>query len=306
MISALITGTGVFSTRLANGGVDLPIVQSSLNYVLLCGFLLRALPRARRRGSLAVPWWRYALWALCDVEGNYLVVSAYQLTSITSVSLLDCFAIPCAMVFSRLLLGSRHALVHVVACLVCLAGLALTVLSDAVGRGGAGAAPRGPAWLGDAMVITGATLYGLSNVLQEGLLKGGTSRPEALGMLGLFGTAVCAVQAAALEGDALLQTTWHAGRVLDLVGFQLCLFGMYVLTSIFLGMADATVFNMSLLTSDFYSVAFAWLVQGQRPTWLYAAAFATTMSGLVLYYSKPVGLADASPRSPANSDRGGG
>mmetsp|Transcript_15455 Transcript_15455/g.24713 ORF Transcript_15455/g.24713 Transcript_15455/m.24713 type:complete len:88 (+) Transcript_15455:133-396(+) len=36
----------------------------------------------------------HTLTALADVEGNFLLVLAYQYTTITSVQLLDCFTIP--------------------------------------------------------------------------------------------------------------------------------------------------------------------------------------------------------------------
>lgn len=53
------------------------------------------------------PWWRYALLALVDVEANYLVVTAYQYTTITSVMLLDCFTIPSSMVLSHFFLQAK-------------------------------------------------------------------------------------------------------------------------------------------------------------------------------------------------------
>jgi hypothetical protein len=47
---------------------------------------------------LRTKWWFYLLLAIADVEANFLVVKAYQYTTITSVMLLDCFSIPCVMV----------------------------------------------------------------------------------------------------------------------------------------------------------------------------------------------------------------
>lgn len=44
-----------------------------------------------------------------DVEANFLLVKAYQFTSITSVTLLDCFTVPAVIVLSRAFLGSRRA-----------------------------------------------------------------------------------------------------------------------------------------------------------------------------------------------------
>lgn len=83
--------------------IRLPTTQSTLNYVLLTGYIAhRWYQQGRLR--LAVRWWVYALLAIADVEANYLVVKAYQYTSITSIMLIDCFTIPCVMVLSKAVL----------------------------------------------------------------------------------------------------------------------------------------------------------------------------------------------------------
>ena len=40
-----------------------------------------------------------------DVEANFLIVKAYEYTTITSVTLLDCFTVPCVVVLSAAALG---------------------------------------------------------------------------------------------------------------------------------------------------------------------------------------------------------
>lgn len=101
VLSLLIVGTSICSSILSDRGVSIPTTQSALNYLLLCLYLFF------RKGKLQRPWWAYLGIALVDVEANYLVVRAYRDTSITSVTLLDCFAIPCAMALSYMALGSR-------------------------------------------------------------------------------------------------------------------------------------------------------------------------------------------------------
>ncbi|CAE8606459.1 unnamed protein product, partial [Polarella glacialis] len=271
-ISVLITGTGVFSSLLAADGISLPVFQCSLNYVLLAGHLFWV-ARSCRQDGLTFPWWRYGLWALTDVQANYLVVMAYRYTSVASVMLLDCFTIPCVMVFSHLAIRACYTKGHVLSCLVCIFGLMLTVVSDSLfksSESGGLEPPLSKPWLGDLLVLAGAVLYAFSNVQQELILKAGTSRFEALGMLGLWGSAISCIQAGLLEGQEVAQITWSLQSVLCLLGFQLCLFGMYVLTSVFLVSADAALFNLSLLTSDVYSVLFSYIVQHQRFGWTYA------------------------------------
>ncbi len=89
VLALLLTGTGVFSELLAGAGADIPCFQSLCNYLLLTLFWFRT---GLRRPEVAI--WKYFVVALCDVEGNYLLVMAYQYTTITSVQLLDCFTIP--------------------------------------------------------------------------------------------------------------------------------------------------------------------------------------------------------------------
>jgi solute carrier family 35, member F1/2 len=86
-LSLLITGTGVFSQLLAIRNVNIPTAQSFCNYLLLCLFWI---PWCRSEQRIAgiqgrsylspkcyfslVAWWKYFFIALCDVEGNFLIV----------------------------------------------------------------------------------------------------------------------------------------------------------------------------------------------------------------------------------------
>mmetsp|Transcript_11911 Transcript_11911/g.32646 ORF Transcript_11911/g.32646 Transcript_11911/m.32646 type:complete len:238 (+) Transcript_11911:1-714(+) len=183
---------------------------------------------------------------------------------------------------------------HIVACFICILGLVLTVLSDTM-QSDAQPAPQGPAWLGDLMVLLSAALYSVSNVQQERLMKlsGSEGRSESLGMLGLWGSLISGVQAMLSERVALGRCVWTPWTALLLVGYQLCLYAMYVLTSRFLLASDATLFNLSMLTSDVYSVLFAWKVEGQHLSRTYAAAFAATMSGVVIYNAQPATVVES-------------
>ncbi|CAJ1361566.1 unnamed protein product [Effrenium voratum] len=285
VISIFNTFTGVFSSTLADSGINLPTTQSSLNYLMLAPFICGELSRIRAEG-LRLPWWRYAIWALADVEANYMVVLAYRYTSVASVMLLDGFTVPGAMLISRLLLGACYRKGHVAACVVCLCGLSLTVFSDSLSKGKAASAASN-AWVGDVFVLCGASLYSLSNVQEELLLKRHCSRSEALGMLGIFGSLISCVQAFVLESRQLISISWSWADLGYLLGFQLSLFGIYVLTSIFLQISDAAVFNMSLLTCDVYSILFSWQVQHKQISWIYGVAFLLTLSGLLWYHRQP-------------------
>ncbi|CAM9935700.1 unnamed protein product, partial [Choristocarpus tenellus] len=86
----MISVVGISSASLSDRGVSLPTTVNALNYLLLtCVYYL---PRIGQKVTL--PCWKYALFALVDVEANTMIVLAFRYTSITSVSLLDAFSIP--------------------------------------------------------------------------------------------------------------------------------------------------------------------------------------------------------------------
>jgi solute carrier family 35, member F1/2 len=211
-ISLLIAGTGISSSYLVEWGAEIPATQSALNYVLLC-CVYTALSASRRHLALCelrLAWWKYAVLAVLDVEANFLIVTAYQYTSITSVMLIDCWTIPCVMLLSWWKLGARFKWQHIFGVALCLAGLAILVASDFVGAGGAhqrllsdeglaesdvGGIPR--AVLGDLLCFLGATLYAVSNVAQEVVVKS-LDRIEYLAQLGFWGALVSSVQVSVL------------------------------------------------------------------------------------------------------------
>jgi hypothetical protein len=124
-----------------------------------CACLVRFASRLR------VAWWKYALLALVDVEANYLVVRAYQYTTIESVALLDCFAIPCVMALSAAVFAVKYRSAHIVGVATCLGGLALLVVSDIVTERNAGAnAGASSKVTGDVLTLCGAALYAVSNL----------------------------------------------------------------------------------------------------------------------------------------------
>ncbi|GAQ84254.1 hypothetical protein KFL_001820070 [Klebsormidium nitens] len=276
-LSLLVTATGLTSAVLAQKGVNIPTTQGWLNYLLLTivygGLMLK------RKKRPQVPWYVYALLALIDVEANFLVVRAYQYTSITSVMLLDCFTIPCVLLLTRLVLKTRYAARHFAGVALCLSGLVLLVLSDvhSADRGGGKAV-----LVGDLLVLAAATLYAGSNVGDEALVKQ-VDRTELLAMVGAYGLAWNTLQLLLLERRELALVRWSWGTALPFGGFSVALFAFYSLVPFMLQMSGSALFNLSLLTSDMWAVAVRALVFRQPVDWLYFVAFFAVSIGLVLY-----------------------
>jgi solute carrier family 35 protein F1/2 len=187
---------------------------------------------------------------IVDVEANYFVVKAYQYTSLTSAMLLDSWAIPCCMLLSYFLLKRRYRWLQYFGVFLCLAGAALLFKSDLEADHDY---PAQDALRGDLFCILGATLYGVSNVLEE-KLAATYDITEIIGMLGLVGALVSGIQLSVLERDELATMSWSGPVIGYLIMFDICLFCLYSCAPILFRLSSATFFNMSLLTSDFYSL----------------------------------------------------
>ena len=200
-VTALLTATSaISSTALAQREANLPAWQSFFVYVLLAAFYVPMYARYRaleseRQSAVAseasaglepppptctgtsanaqrgVPasrsLRRYAALAVIDTQANYLIVKAFGYTSLTSVTLLDCAAIPFSMVLSKLWLGDSYTRRHMLGGALSVVGIAILVLADADGRKGGSEDEGSNPFLGDVLVLLAALLYASSNVLQE-------------------------------------------------------------------------------------------------------------------------------------------
>ncbi|XP_056140211.1 solute carrier family 35 member F2 [Lampris incognitus] len=287
-LSLLICGTAVSCLYLANTGVETPMLQSFLNYVLL--LLIYTSSLSFRKGDenilqiLKNKWWKYLLMGLTDVEANYAVVKAYQFTTLTSIQLLDCFLIPVLMVLAWLFLKTRYRPVHFVAVVVCLFGVGAMVGADLLAGRDQGS--TSDVLLGDGLVLLSAVLYAVSNVCQEYTVKN-LSRMEFLGMMGLFGTVISGVQLAVLETCAIQAIKWDLKIVMLFAVYTLCMFALYTFMPIVVKMTSATAVNLSLLTADLFSFFCGIFLFNYTFSSLYVISFVIITVGFVMFNAVP-------------------
>ena len=292
LCAVLAASTGAAASLLAASGVNAPTAQSALVYAILA--LIYA-DDASSSEPGALVWLAIAIF---DVEGNYLVVKAFQHTSMTSVMLLDCFAIPCVLVLSKFALGAQFTRLHLVGAAACVVGAALTVFSDVLpppwGAGG-GAIDLTPAphpLVGDALCMAGAALYAASNVMQEYLVRDLPTPGAFLGRLGVAGFCVSVVQAAVLEHQQIADAWWTLASDEPEANIYLILFIatmvlLYSLTAQFMAKSDAAFYNLNLLASDAWAILFSAAVARALPPPLYFVALVAMVAGVVTYHSRP-------------------
>ncbi|THU68865.1 hypothetical protein C4D60_Mb08t08370 [Musa balbisiana] len=279
-VSLLITSTAFSSSELARRGVNAPTSQSFLNYLLLAIFYGAYV--IYRKRPLQINWYYYLILGIVDVEANFIVVKSYQYTSLTSVMLLDCWAIPCVILLTWLFLKTTYGYRKFTGVAICVAGIVMVVFSDVHASDRAEGGPNPVK--GDILVIAGATLYAVSNVGEEFIVKEG-DRIELMAMLGVFGAVVSAIQMYSWPfcayGFELL--SFGSMLVLPFLGFALAMFLFYSTVPIILKICGATLLNLSLLTSDMWAVFIRIFAYHQKVDWMYFVAFAAVAVGIVTY-----------------------
>lgn len=292
-LSLLICGTSITSNYLVQEKVEVPVFQNLVNY-LLFAFVYCTILAVKRTGEgevllfkiLKDSCWKYMFIALVDVEANYMIVKAYQYTSLTSVQLLDCFTIVVVMCLSCYFLRVRYNAVHFIGLVISLVGVVCMVVADILHDEQTHAYPN--PLLGDFLVLGASVCYGMSNVTMEYVSK--KQRQgflHILGMLGLFGSVIAGVQTIILEREALASIDWSWKIVGLMAGYSTCMFVLYTCMPLVMLLSSATAVNISILTADLFALFVGHFLFSQAISPLYLVSFATIVVALVIYNSKP-------------------
>jgi len=301
VVSLCITCTNVTTTELVNRGWTLSTTQGFFLYFTL--FIVYTPYTIYQYGFkgwgnvILRDGWKYFILAACDVEGNFLVIKAYQYTDLLSCMLLDAWAIPVCLFFSWLYMRTRYHWTQLLGVFICIGGLALLVGSDKLTQKGWDAVNKAK---GDGFMIAGATLYGITNASEEFLVR---KRPlyEVVGQLGMWGFIINGVQSSALEWKGMKVVPWTGDIIGLLMAFTCAMLILYTVAPLLYRLASSAYFNLSLLSSDFYGLLFGLFLYNYSPYWLYFVSFVVVMAGLITYFwhSTPEEQGILDPKAPS-------
>ncbi|XP_054368298.2 solute carrier family 35 member F2 isoform X4 [Mirounga angustirostris] len=156
--------------------------------------------------------------------------------------------------------------------------------------------PGSDVLIGDILVLLGASLYAVSNVCEEYIVKK-LSRQEFLGMVGLFGTIISGIQLLIVEYKDIAGIRWDWKIALLFVAFALCMFCLYSFMPLVIKVTSATSVNLGILTADLYSLFFGLFLFGYKFSGLYILSFSVIMVGFILYCSTPTRTAEPAESS---------
>ncbi|XP_064966974.1 uncharacterized protein LOC103988599 [Musa acuminata AAA Group] len=211
-----------------------------------CGEQLNATEK-----DLSIELWHRRLGHMSEKGLNDLSKRKYS--SIISVTLLNCWAIPWVIILTWLALGTR----------ICVLVLGLVLLSNAGISGGGN--------IGDILVIAGAFCFAFSNVGEEYCVK----KKDLVEVLTMHG-----------PRKDLESVKWSATMISLFVGFTAASLLSFSIIPFVLKLSGATLFNLSLLTSDIWAVVIRIFFYSQQVDRLYYLAFGLVDIGLIIYTVK--------------------
>ncbi|KZV88332.1 DUF914-domain-containing protein [Exidia glandulosa HHB12029] len=302
VVSLCITCTSVTTTELVNRGFNLPTTQSVFLYLALnltyTPYTIYSCQWFKGWGKMLIrDGWKYFILAACDVEGNFLVVLAYEYTNLLSCMLLDAWAIPVCMGVAWIYMRTKYHWTQLLGALICVGGLGMLVAADRITAKDWDAADMVK---GDIFMLLGATLYGITNATEEFFVRK-SPLYEVIGQLGFWGTIICGMQAGAKEHADMRLATWNGPVIGLLFAYTAAMYILYTVSPLLYRMASSAYYNLSLLSSDFFGLLFGLFLYHYQPYWLYFVAFAVVIFGLITYFwhSTPEEQGKLDPQAPA-------
>eukprot|EP00041_Stephanoeca_diplocostata_P026462 m.714264 g.714264 ORF g.714264 m.714264 type:complete len:248 (+) comp22971_c1_seq95:1214-1957(+) len=232
---------------------------------------------------------------MCECNANWMMFSA-QITvhnqthvsqsvfmQISHPILLHCQPLLCGR---QLLLGKRYSLLHYLGILVALVGMGGIIAADTLASDASDRAAGSNPLLGDMLCVTAAALYACSNVGEEYVVCQ-ADKTHFLGMVGLFGAVLSAVQGAVLEHDRVRAIAWTPDIVALFVGYVASLFALYSLVPLLIARSSAMMFNLSMVSADFYSFLIGMFLFKSNFQMLYFVSFPVVLVGLGMYIKAP-------------------
>ncbi|KAI9303193.1 hypothetical protein BJ944DRAFT_165874 [Cunninghamella echinulata] len=288
LLSLCITGTTVATNKLSREyNISIPSTQTFFVYAILAiVYNVYALYKRGIKGWLLQFWRRgifYFFLGLVDVGGNYFIVKAYAYTNMLSAMLLDSWSTPVCMLLTFVFLKVRFRWVQYLGVFIALIGMGMLVGSDALNGLDYYAAD---AVKGDLFCLLGATLYGVSNVTEEILAR---KHPlyEVIGMFTFFATFINLILLLALERSELSQLSNQPEAIGMIVVYTVCMFVLYSLAPVLFRLGSAVLYNISLLTSDFYGLIFGLGLFGYKVNAMYPFAYVIILVGILIYHIFP-------------------
>lgn len=248
-------------------GCTIPLLMMSITYIiLLCS-------SAWRVPKTDISWWRYLVVSVCAVSGDYTAIKAYDTTSFSSALIFITTVVFWVAPLAYFIFGRKINWIQFIAILISMCGSVCVFIADGA---------EGSKWLGNVLALSSAILYAILTVLQE-LLVHNDSLHLYLFRFSTGAAPIAAILSGSLEWKVMRDYNWTIESASLIVVYSILLAASDFMSPFVMQYSDATTMNISMLTSNFYSLAISILAFGQKASWLYLVGFFCVPIAIVIF-----------------------
>lgn len=268
IVSLLLCGGGTLCSFISYYYQNtIPLLMMAIGYTLLLFVSCRNVPKTD------IAWRRYLVVALLLVAGDYSGIKAYNTTSLASAMLLVTTVSFWVAPIAWFVLKRKITLIQFFAILLGIGGSGVIFVADGV---------EGNKWVGNILALISAITYAFGTVFQEYLVHNDSVH------IYIFRFACGAAPFAwalsgPIEWKLLRDFHWCWQSVLLILGYAFLLVIYNLCSPSLMQFSDATTMNLSILTSNFYSLGISIIAFGQKPSYLYLIGFLCVPIAIIIY-----------------------
>ncbi|OHT12618.1 Integral membrane protein [Tritrichomonas foetus] len=266
--SILICGSGTMCTYIArNFEMTIPLLMLSMTYFIIFLFSCWRIPKTD------VPKWRYFVISLGLIAGDYTAVTAFNTTSLASAMVFVTTVIFWVCPFAYFFFGRKVSLIQFFAIILSLSGGALVFVADGT---------EGSRWLGNVLALVSSFSYAVTNIFQEWTIHSG-SMHAYLFFFSLGAFPVALALSGITEWKIIRDYQWCTKSIVLTISYAFILAFFNIASSFVMQYSDATTMNISMLTSNFFSLAISIIFFDQKASWLYLVGFCCIPIAIVIF-----------------------
>jgi drug/metabolite transporter (DMT)-like permease len=266
--SVILCAAATVVTYISNEyGASLPFLLVTITYSLLLIGSVWFAP------SSALSWFGFAVVSVLTIAGDYAGILAYSKTSMASALLLVTSVVFWVAPLAYFMFRRKVSIGQGLAILLAICGSVIIFIDEGT---------EGNSWVGDVLALGSALCYAVLTVAQEYLIHSDSFRLY-LFRFSVVAAPIAGVLAGAVEWKSIRDLQWGWRSTLLVLAYSLALAAYDCWVPFVMQFSDATTMNLSLLTSNFFSLGISVWLFGQKPRWLYLVGFFCVPLAIVIF-----------------------
>ena len=245
----------------------IPLLMLSIEYTTILLASCWKVPKSN------TPMWRYFVLSVCSLSGDYLSVLAFNNTSLGSAVVLINTMLFWVAPLAFFIFHRKLTIMQVFAIFLSIGGCSMIIVAEGT---------KDMKWLGNVFALGCAFCYAISGTFQEWTIHGDSLHSYWF-RFSLGCSPLAIIMSGCIEWKTIRDYNWCWQSVLLCLGYS-AISGMYnTFLPLIMQYSDVTKMNLSLLTSNFFSLGVSILFFGQKASWLYLVGFLCIPIAIVIF-----------------------